>query len=334
MMRTTRLFSILLVLLGAAACDKGGAFGDETSIVTGMTPELWSQVEDDVYAALEPTIFTVRDEATFTVTYHDPQEELWGRLRQFKQLLLAGTGEEAFLADVMDELDDEDRTERPRVVQLRNVWARGQLVTVVLLPEGDPAESLRELLPDLGELYDTQYRELSLARMFISGRDSALVTTLREEAGFSLLLPEVYYWDRADSVYIFRNDNPDPAELIRQVGVTWRTPIPEELTGDEILAWRQSVAEAYYSFPQVVDLANAEAETFYHEGLSTYQLQAVWSNPPGEWPAAGPFILWAVSCPDQDRLYMVDAWLYAPGKEKYQYMIQLQTILESFRCGS
>ena len=68
---------------------------------------------------------------------------------------------------------------------------------------------------------------------------------------------------------------------------------------------------------------------------SAYQVQAVWQNPPeANWPAGGPFILWAVACPSQDRLYLLDAWLYAPGREKYEYMIQLQTILESFRCGS
>jgi len=31
-------------------------------------------------------------------------------------------------------------------------------------------------------------------------------------------------------------------------------------------------------------------------------------------------------------MYLIDAWLYAPGKEKYEYMIQLQTILNTFRC--
>jgi hypothetical protein len=32
-------------------------------------------------------------------------------------------------------------------------------------------------------------------------------------------------------------------------------------------------------------------------------------------------------------MYLLDAWLYAPGKQKYEYMIQLQTILDTFRCG-
>jgi hypothetical protein len=41
-----------------------------------------------------------------------------------------------------------------------------------------------------------------------------------------------------------------------------------------------------------------------------------------------------VPCPAQDKTYFIDAWLFAPGKKKYEYMIQLQTILNSFRCGS
>lgn len=331
---TRKLLLLVLPLMAFTACDQGGAFGDETSIITAMEPELWSQVEDQVQAALEPTIYTVRDERAFTVTYHDPGEELWGRLRQFRQLLLVGTGDEPFLEEVMDRVDEDELGERPQVLQLRNVWARGQLATLVLLPETGGVEALSELLPDLGEMYDAQYRRLALARMFVSGRDSTLAAQLQEQAGFSLLLPEVYYWDQMDSVYIFRNDNPDPSELIRQVSVTWRTPIPEALDGEEILAWRNQLANEYYSFPQVVDLSEAEAGPFYHERLSAYQVQAVWQNPPdGSWPAAGPFILWAVACPSQDRLYLLDAWLYAPSREKYQYMIQLQTILESFRCG-
>jgi hypothetical protein len=40
-----------------------------------------------------------------------------------------------------------------------------------------------------------------------------------------------------------------------------------------------------------------------------------------------------VPCPAQDRLYLLDAWLYAPGKEKYQYMIQLETLLGTFECA-
>jgi hypothetical protein len=331
-MRIATFIVATLFSLFTAACDRTGAFGDATSIVAAMDPGLWSQVENDVYSTLEPTIQTVRDERTFTVTFQDPTEELWGRLRQFKQLLLVGTGEEDWMADVMGRLDDVAGTP-PQILQVRDVWARAQSVTVILLPESGQPDALRSQLGPLHELYDSQYRSLALSRMFISGRDSALADTLSREAGFSLLLPEVYYWDRTDSVYLFRNDNPDPSELIRQVAVTWRTPLPAELDGEELLAWRAELAGQYYAEPQVVDLANVKAGPFSHEGWSAYQIQAVWQNAPeANWPAGGPFILWALACPAQDRLYLLDSWLYAPGREKYQYMIQLETILGSFRC--
>lgn len=333
-MRLATSISLLLLVLSLGACDRTGAYGDVSSIVTAMDPALWSEVEEDMYSVLEPTIQTVAEERTFTVTFQDPNVDLWARLRQFKQLLLVGTGSEPWMADAVRRLDDVDG-DRPRIAQVRDVWARAQLVTLVLLPEtGDGAEALRGQLPRLRDIYDRQFRDLALARMFISGRDSALVDTLRSEAGFSLLVPQVYDWAHRDSVYVFRNDNPDPSELIRQVAVTWRTPVPEEIDGEEILQWRGQVAEAHYAYPQVVDLSNIQAGPFAHEGLSAYQVQAVWQNPPESWPAGGPFILWAVACPSQDRLYLLDAWLYAPGREKYEYMIQLQTILDSFRCGS
>ena len=79
-MRSSTLFSVLFLTLALGACDRTGAFGDPTSIVTAMEPELWAEVEEDVYSVLEPTIQTVRDERTFQVTYQNPNEELWGRL--------------------------------------------------------------------------------------------------------------------------------------------------------------------------------------------------------------------------------------------------------------
>jgi hypothetical protein len=68
-------------------------------------------------------------------------------------------------------------------------------------------------------------------------------------------------------------------------------------------------------------------------GREALRVQAQWQNPPERsWPAGGPFITYAITCPNQDRTYLVDAWLYAPGKEKYEYMIQLETILGTFEC--
>lgn len=327
--------AFLLLALPLVACDQQGAWGDANSIVAVAPADLWAEVQDTVYSALEPTIWTVRSEKTFTVTYMDPTDPQWRDLRRFKQLLLIGPRGAPWIDDALAAANRDARNVvPPAVVQVNNVWARAQLVTVLLTPETGLADAVRAELPDLQALYDRQYRQWAVNRMFVSGRDTALADTLAGEAGFSLLVPEVYYWDRQDSVYIFRNDNPDPAELIRQVAVTWMSPMPMGMEADDFLSWRTDVVEKYYSYPQVNLIDDARAEAFEYRGREAYQIQAIWQNPPDSgWPAAGPFILRAVRCPSQDRLYLIDAWLYAPDREKYEYMIQLQTILDSFECG-
>ena len=333
-----KLHSVATVLtsfaiMATAACtEEQGAFGDASSIVAAVPTAAWTMAEDSVYAALEPTIYTVRDEKMFTVTQVDPEDaSVWDELRRFRQLLVVGPADAPWIAPVIEASDGDGA---PGVIQASDIWARGQTVTAVVTRDGQNIdEGLQGALGELRELYDRQYRQLAEARMFISGRDTALADTLRSTAGFSLLLPAVYTWASRDSVYIFRNDNPDPSELIRQVAVTWASPIPEGMEGEDFLAWREELAANHYTDEQINQLEGLQAGRFSFAGLDAYQIQAVWQSPPGAWPAGGPFVLRAVACPSQDRMYLIDAWLYAPGKEKYQYMIQLERILDSFECG-
>jgi hypothetical protein len=204
-----------------------------------------------------------------------------------------------------------------------------------LLSSEGGAEEVFGLLDDLHQLYDSQFRQYAYNRMFVTGPDTALADTLSRLHGFTLEIPRVYLWDRQDSVFVFRNDNPDPSELIRQIMVTWRTATPDELDATGVLEWREEIAAGYYGTPQLVDLDFVDERQVEVDGRDVFQVQAVWENPPElDWPAGGPFITRMVRCSSQARLYLLDAWLYAPGKAKYEYMIQLETILDSFRCGA
>ncbi|MGD2068255.1 MAG: DUF4837 family protein [Gemmatimonadota bacterium] len=338
----------LALVAATGACDTMElAPGELNDIYVAADAGLWSQVEDTVESALQPTVLTVTEELAFQVVYTDPTAPEWGRVQSFKQILLIGTPQDPWVAPAVAEADGEPTP--PTVFQTRDVWSRNQFVTVLLLPSPDPA-AVAPRLPELSQLFERHYRRWALARMFISGRDSALADTLAREAGFSLLVPEVYRWTARDSLYVFRNDNPSPDELIRQVTVTWRTPVPGSLdslfAAGPLLAWRQALGEAAAAAAQDVDTGEGmiplqEVDTSMVRsgpvdlaGARAWEVQAIWQNPPSaDWPAAGPTITRAVVCPGQDRLYLLDAWLYAPGRDKYEYMIQLNTILDSFRCG-
>jgi hypothetical protein len=319
--------------LGAAACGNlGPGYGDPNSIIAVMSQELWDEVDQDVYDALEKTIFTVGEERAYTVTYQEPYAEFWSQLRRFKQMLLVGTPADPWMQEALERGDEQ--AAQPGVHQVRNVWALDQIITLVVVPEGSEAASLRQRLPEIHELLDGQYLTYVRNRMYQSGVDTALADTLSTEAGFSLVLPEVYrWWAVNDSTYVFRNDNPDPSELIREVVVTWISPAATMLGADDLLTWRARLVGEFYAEPQDVRTDAVYTDTSPFLGHEAVRVQAQWVNPPElGWPAGGPLITLGVTCPNQDRTYLIDAWLYAPGKEKYEYMIQLQTILETFEC--
>ena len=331
-----RLTAVLLAsALPLSACGlHGPAFGDANSIIVGALTSVWNEIEDSLLLSLEPSITTtVESEEIFQITHHDPTDSMWVNLRRFRQLLLVGKATDSWIRTALDAAESEPSP--GEVVRATDVWARGQVVTIVVLPESGATDVLLGLLPELRDTYLESYRAWALRRMFVSGLDTALVDTLIRTAGFSLRLPNVYEWDRQGSIFTFRNDNPDPSQLIRQFTVTWRDEPTGDLTPADLVAWRDGLAESVYDPRQISDTELLSTRRLLIASRESRRVQAVWTNAPeADWPAAGNFIVQSVHCPEQGRLYLIDAWLYAPGRDKFEYLFQLETVLDSFRCAS
>lgn len=324
-----RLLSLVAAPLLLGACDKPVAVGDTTQILVGTDSATWAQLEDDIEANLEPTTFTVRDEQVFDVAHVETTEAGWGTLRATRQILLIGPPSVPAIAEAMDEARG-DPPQPPSVFQAQNVWAQNQVVTVLLLPEGADPDVILPLLPQLGQTYLDQFEEYARARMFVTGADEELADSLRSNAGFGLTVPIVYRAENPDpGVYIFRNDQPDPASLIRNITVDSRPRGEVPMTAEAAAEWRAELAREYTEPPQITEVSEGFS-TVQVSNRAALQIQGIWNNPPGGWPAAGPFITRLVDCPD--RTFLLDAWLYAPGVPKYEYMYQLNTILDGFEC--
>jgi len=325
--------SVLALLLAMPACELPPAHGDANAFIVGATPTLWGQVEDVFLEAMEPTVQTVRNERPFRITHQDPTAlEDWGVLRRFRQVLVLGVVGDPWIDETLAVME-QPLESAPTVGQVLNVWARGQQVSVLLLPQTGQVEAVRQLSGELHSILDEQFRGYAVNRMFVSGEDLALEDSLLTNAGFSLRLPIVYQYSTRDSTFRFRNDNPSPAELIREVSVSWQSPAAGvNPTAEELRIWRDRFSSEYYNDPQLVDTLTVSFGPIQTDGIRGVEYQAAWVSPPDAWPAGGPFIARALTCPSQDRTYYIDAWLYAPGRDKYEYMIQLQTILDSFRC--
>jgi hypothetical protein len=330
---------VLLLLLFSVfntACEKGLAHGDPNAVIVAAPGDWWPELRDSVFDALSPDVFTLRDERTFRLQYEDPTGPDWGLKRMFKEVVVIGGPEEPRMAEALGTLPDTVTVTVPGAFQTEDVWARGQNVSLILVdPQAPVAPQVFSLVGEVHTAMDERFREGALRRMFVTGRNHALADSLQKEAGFSLVLPQVYRWAFEDSLYIFRNDNPNPAELIRQFAVTWRTPILESMSTEALMDWKEALSEESYSSAQVVDRESLFTRNLSLGEMQVFEVRGAWLNPPeATWPAAGPFLVWTVACPSQDRLYLIDAWLYAPGKDKWEYILQIETILESFRCGS
>lgn len=331
-MRYVAITCAIAGLVAVAGCNRAGpAHGDVDSIIVLAIDSLWAAAGDDVERTLEPRIFTVRNEKTFELTHVSPMSESWLDLRGFKQVLVIGTPGDGWVQPVLDRYDGP--VDPPAIIEQRNVWARGQLVTAIVVPPGSGAEAVSALLPEVGQLLDDRFREYALSRMFLSGADSALADSLRTERGYTLLLPGIYRrtsYERAD---VFRNVSQVSGVLVRTIFVGWR-PGLEAPTRELALVWRDSASTLDYEPQHEVQAGRIETREVTASGHPALEVQGVWSSKDATHPAAGPFIARVVPCPDQNRTYFLDAWVYAPGRAKYEYMIQLHTLLDSFRCGA
>jgi hypothetical protein len=328
----TRKWAALASLLASsfllASCDPGRArlaYGDVNRIIVVAPDELWEVVRDSVQRALEPHIFTVRDERTFEVTQVSPTDPNYPTLRQFRQVLVIGAPEHSWVEPVLTG----DAIALPAIVDRSDIWARNQIVTALALPADRLVQGTYEQLPALFRHFDDRYRQHVLQRMYVSGRDTVLQRQLAGTAGFSLLLPQLYRQEQREGVHLFRATAEMGAQVIRTVTVAAR-PGTAPFSAEQVMAWRDSLGSALYDPPHQTLRERFETR---ERGAHAVEVQSSWSARDNGWPFGGPFVARAIPCPAQDRTYLVDAWVFAPGRPKYEYLIQFQILLDTFACA-
>jgi hypothetical protein len=327
--------AVLPVLLATVACGDSSrlAMGEVNSIIVVAEDGLWSEVGDTVLSALQPRVFAGREEPTFLLTHTAPTSEYWGELSRFRQILAIGGPDDTWIRPALSKADT--TVSGPTVVEADDVWAQSQRVTALVIPDGaSESAAVVQRLDELAGLFDRRYRGWAYARMYTSGHDTALMDTLRREGGFAVDMPIVYRWRRTgDSAFMFLNDNPDASQLVRSLLVTWRTGTDGDPDVEAAVAWRDSVAGEFYDWGQYTLTDRVETSQVAGPGGGGLELRGSWSGTLDDFPQGGPFITRVIDCPAQDRRYLLDTWLYAPARDKYQYLIQLETLLDSFECA-
>jgi hypothetical protein len=330
------LFPILLVL---SACGRGPAYGSDNAVVAVVDPALREGLEPALRASLEREVETTRMEPVLEVTFSTPEE--MGEFRRWKRLLVVEPGDHARLLPALVDTP----LEGPLSTVVRDRWARGQTIHVLAAPTAEATvELVRSSADSLYEVIRAEFTDHHVARMWASAPDSALAGRLADELGFSILLPNVYRPAAASTPAdsrVWYNEDPR-----RVVSLHWLTR-PEELTAEAVLALRREWGRALFPGDSIGGLLETPADRGAEPdppsdtapevraaetrlgGLPAIRLQGLWTNRSDV--TAGLFVTYGVIC--GDRLVLLDGNLYAPDRSKVPYLIQLDTIFETFRCN-
>lgn len=316
------------VLVLCSGCGKPSASGNVDEVVVVTSSEIRAAHEQEIVAALQPRAFALRRERIFEVAYLEPTELAGSHLRRMRQVLLIGSAREPLIAKALG--DRREEWGRPVVLQARDVWAQNQVVTVALLPESAEPGVLEPLLPKIRDALVRQLENASRIRMALTPTNEQLAERLRREDGFTLLVPYGYDFRQPEpGLFVFRHEGSAAGPVVRTITVDSRARATVDWTAEASSLWRADLAERLNRPPHVTDTLSGVLRGQV-AGQSIIQVQGVWSTPPGEWPFAGPFISRMVECPE--RVFLIDAWIYAPVDEKYEEMYRLDLILDTFRC--
>ena len=324
---TSARYVMLLSALTLFACDAPSrqAVGNASSVIVIAEDSLWRDAGESLKRALEPRIFTVRSERTFDVSQFSPHDVIWRDRRIFRTVLVIGPADAPWVQPVVARAGGDTGA---GVMQATGVWARNQRVIALI---ADDAATAEQRAPRVAAVIDSAFRADVLRRMYASSPDTLLRDTLRQRYGFGVLLPKVYTAVRRDSSLVwYRNETQVGGDLVRSLLVTWRTGLHAP-TAVAAHAWRDSIAAQSYNPVQRTHKEVLRADEIPADGV---EIQGVWSGSDPGWPSSGPYIARMMQCPARNRTYLLDAWVYAPGpdRSKYEYLIQLNTLLNTFQC--
>lgn len=208
----------------------------------------------------------------------------------------------------------------------RDPWAKGQYLLVVT---GVHPEDLSSLLKQSGEIlfrfFEKEVSHRISTMIYKDGTEETITQHLKETYDWSLSLPKGYTISREDSqqkMIQMIHHFPD-----RLITVSWEEEEGKMvyLTEKEILDLRDSLFKRNFE-GDLVMRDRVQSEEVNWLGKKSLRLVGYWEN--DEKVMGGPFI--SYSFLEGGRSYFLDLHLFAPGKKKWLYLLQLEEIAKTF----
>ncbi len=328
-----RILPFGFVLLLASACEsEAPRMLGEDDVLFVVEDALWAEIQDAMTSALKPQLPGLLPENTYRISHAPPAAVSGSDLSRFLQIVILGRPDDALASETLQALPDFPE-QWPTLHQRADVWASGQRVTMVALPDEGEFEAALQHVDTIARLVDGHYREWTRLRMYATGVNSEISSQLASR-GIRLEVPSAYRsFLSEDSAYHFMTLGNDQARLVRSVLVTW-SPLDDSVpTAESVLTRRQEVVDRFYTEAQTTPADFVRSRPL-DTGTGGLEVSGAWNGRMEGQPHAGPFVSRSIDCAEQGRRYFLDAWLFAPSRDKYMYLVQLEAVLDSFECAA
>ncbi len=313
-MKYLSALSILILLVSCRSPATGPVKGVLVVYGSGVDYGLVDELLEDI----QLHVTTVDTENVFN--FSSCTEEMFrGDLKNRRTILFVAEQEER-LPDMLQQIDG--------IYQANNVWATGQDVFGIILPEFTQ-------LAELSRLLERSYNEHLSAYIYSSFVSTQMSSPERIDSlrtlGFSMDIPKSYHlsdWDPDVGFLQYQRTVSDECLLL--LSIRW---IDDDivLNPDEAVLWRETVARHHFynASADSVDRSRVVVDPFELHGLRGWKLLGMWRNP--DHLNAGAFTSYILHA--DGRRYLLDMEIFHEHREKEPYVREGWILMNTFFAG-
>ena len=223
---------------------------------------------------------------------------------------------------------------------IKDEYAKGQEVMYLF---GATEETLIRHLKKSGKRIIDHFNKLEKERLakslFTKQATEGVAAFLRREQHLEISIPVGYRLaDRRSDFVWLRQIN---ANTDKDIFISWKPYESEyQFLPDSLIAWREEIAKNYlFEDPKnpisylVTEQRDADviSQQVNFNGHFAMEIRGLWRT--NNRTMGGPFVGYGIADEPRGLIYYIEGFAYAPGKDKREFMRELETILWSFKTS-
>ena len=222
----------------------------------------------------------------------------------------------------------------PKIVVQENVWAKPQLVINVIAPDN---EQLERVVNEKGDLIVARILKAEMGRYAANYKKYEQVGSadfIQKRFGIRLTLPKGYTID-LDTTNFMWIENRGRGDMVQGIFIYSFDKPEQDLTTDYLFAKRNQFTKKYVPGPTRGSYMAVETESIPYRremevnDINVIEIRNLWKVENDF--MGGPFVSFTIDDKENNKVIVVDGFVYAPQFDKRDYLRQVEAILNSLQ---